>query len=327
MNIKLFALSQSKKLAENISRELEIPLGKMRTEKFADGEISVSFKETIRGKKIYLVGSLNQPHDNFIELILALDAAKRAGASKVHLIIPYLGYSRQDRKTQNRGCIASRVIANMLSSAGMDSALTLDLHAGQIDGFYNFNSPLIHIQGKDIFIPYLKNIIKSNNTEYVVASCDVGGIARSKQFADILNLPLIVINKRRDKPNSIGSMELIGSNNVKDKHIIIIDDICDTANSLIKSCDLLLENQAKAVSACISHSVMSLNAYELISNSKLTKLYISDTIPVEDFKNGFPLPKQIEVISCAPAISRVIKAINSKKSVEQELQQFLEQQH
>ena len=197
----------------------------------------------------------------------------------------------------------------------MDSIMIVDLHAGQIEGFFDNTSPVIHISGKDVFIPHLKNIV--DNT-WAICSPDAGGVPRAKKFSDILELPLIVINKRRDKPNSIGSMELVGD--VKGKNILIIDDMIDTAGSLVKATELLINNGALSVSACITHGVLSGLAYERIANSPLTKLYISDTIPVKDVNSdGVDLPHNIEVVSCASLLGTVIVAINEKTSIETKL--------
>jgi ribose-phosphate pyrophosphokinase len=272
--------------------------------------MSPSFQESVRGHSIYIIGSLHQPHDNFMEMLLTIDAAKRAGAYKVNLVVPYYAYARQDKKDKSRGSIGARVIANALKANGMDSILIVDLHAAQIEGFFNYDSPVIHISGKDIFIPYFKNIVDES---WMICSPDAGGVPRAKRFADNLKLDLVVINKRRDKPNSIGSMELVGD--VKGRKVLITDDMIDTAGSLVKACELLL--------ACITHGVLSGEAYERIEKSNLKNLYISDTIPVKNFnQNGFPLPSKIVVISCSKVISRVISAVNDKVSIERQLREI-----
>ncbi len=321
MSYKIFALSQSQLLGKEISKLIGSKLGKINLDVFADGEMSPSFEESVRGYSVYIVGSLHQPHDNFMEMLLTIDAAKRAGAYKVHLIVPYYAYARQDRKDKSRGSIGARVVANALKANGMDSILIVDLHAGQIEGFFNYDSPVIHLSGKDIFIPHFKKIVDDS---WVICSPDAGGVPRAKKFTDALNLNLIVINKRRDKPNSIGSMELVGD--VKGKKVLLIDDMIDTGGSLVTASELLLEHGASEVSACITHGVLSGKAYKKIGDSPLKNLYISDTIPVKDVNNdGVLLPEKIKIISCAPAIGRVINAINEKISVESQLNKIIEE--
>lgn len=320
MSYKIFALSQSQLLGEKIANQIGLKTGVIQLDVFSDGEMSPSFQESVRGQSVYLIGSLHQPHDNFMEMLLTIDAAKRAGAYKVHLVIPYYAYARQDRKDKTRGSIGARVVANALKANGMDSIMIVDLHAAQIEGFFDYDSPVIHIAGKDIFIPYFKKMVDET---WVICSPDAGGVPRAKKFSDILSANLIVINKRRDKPNSIGSMELVGD--VKGKKVLLIDDMIDTAGSLVKATELLLENGASEVSACITHGVLSGEAYTRIEKSSLKNLYISDTIPVKEVnKNGIEIPKKIVTVSCAPAIAKVISAINEKKSVDNQLNSIIQ---
>ncbi len=318
MSYKIFSLSQSKELGKEISEKIGIKLGDIILDTFSDGEMSPSFQESVRGHSLYIIGSLHQPHDNFMEMLLTIDAAKRAGAYKVNLVVPYFAYARQDKKDKSRGSIGARVVANALKANGMDSIIIVDLHAGQIEGFFNYDSPVIHISGKDIFIPHFRKIVDDS---WIICSPDAGGVPRAKRFADTLKIDLVVINKRRDKPNSIGSMELVGD--VTGKKVLITDDMVDTAGSLVKACELLLEQGASEVSACITHGVLSGEAYERIEKSRLKTLYISDTIPVKNInKTGFSLPDKIVIISCSKVISRVIVAINDKVSVEGQLRQI-----
>ncbi len=319
MGYKIFSLSQSKELGNQIAKQIGLKNGIIQLDTFSDGEMSPSFQESVRGQAVYLVGSLHQPHDNFMEMLLTIDAAKRAGAYKVHLVVPYFAYARQDRKDKSRGSIGARVVANSLKANGMDSIIIVDLHAGQIEGFFNYDSPVIHIAGKDIFIPFFKKIVDDT---WVICSPDAGGVPRAKKFSDILKLNLNIINKRRDKPNSISSMELVGD--VRGKKVLLIDDMCDTAGSLVKASEVLIENGASEVSACITHGVLSGEAYSRIENSSLKNLYISDTIPVKNVNSsGVILPKKIITISCAPALAKVISAITENSSVENQLNNII----
>ncbi len=315
MSYKIFALSQSQDLGNKIANQIGLKTGILQLDTFSDGEMSPSFQESVRGQAVYLVGSLHQPHDNFMEMLLTIDAAKRAGAYKVHLVVPYYGYARQDRKDKLRGSIGARVVANSLKANGMDSIMIVDLHATQIEGFFNNDSPVIHITGKNIFIPYFKKLV--DNT-WVICSPDAGGVPRAQKFAESLNIPLTVINKRRDKPNSISSMELVGD--VKGKKVMLVDDMVDTAGSLVKATELLLSHGATAVSACITHGVLSGEAYQRIEASSLKHLYISDTVPVKKInKSGVELPEKIKIVTCAPALAEAISAISEKSSIENKL--------
>jgi len=309
-NVKIFGLRNTTNLSEEIATKLNIDLGDLKIEQFSDGEISPNFQESIREHKIFIIGSTHQPHNNIMEMLLTIDAAKRAGASQINCILPYYGYSRQDRKGASRGAIGSRVIANILETTGANSVMTIDLHAGQIEG--NFNIPVVNIEGKNIFIPYLK---KKIDNSWVICSPDAGGVVRASKFSDYFNLPLIVINKRRDKPNSISSMELVGD--VNNKNVLIIDDMVDTAGSLCKASDLLLNNNAKNVFACITHPVLSGPAIDRINNSSINKLYVSNTIQHKIFSN------KIEIVSCSDVIATVIKKFTERKSIDAGLEDFV----
>jgi ribose-phosphate pyrophosphokinase len=303
--IKIFALSQSKLLGEKIAKELGLNLGSLNLDKFSDGEMSPSFEETIRNRKIFIVGSTHNS-DSIVELILTVDAARRAGAKQINLVIPYYGYSRQDRKDRHRGAIGAGAIASVIESIGVDTVMTIDLHASQIEGFFKMS--VIHIQGKSVFVPFLKNVI---GNDWVICSPDAGGVTRATGFSQIMGLPLVVMNKRRDKPNSIASMELVGD--VKGKNVMIIDDMVDTGGSLVKCADTLLDHGALSVSACISHGVLSGNAIDKINKSNLKNLFISDTLPVESKIVG----DKIQIFSSAPILGRVIAGVSKKISVSQ----------
>jgi ribose-phosphate pyrophosphokinase len=302
-HIKIFSLSQSQALGNSICNKLNIDAGNYKLDVFSDGEMSPSFEETIRNRSIFILGSLINS-DSIVEMILAIDAAKRSGVSDINIVLPYFPYARQDRKDKHRGAIGAAAIANALKSAGAKTLLTVDLHANQIEGF--FDGAIVHIQGKNVFMPYFKSIL---DEEWVICSPDAGGVARASAFSNHLNLGLVVMNKRRDKPNSIASMELVGD--VTGKKVLIIDDLIDTGGSLSKATEILLSKGATEVSACITHGVLSGNAKQTIDNSKLKTLYISDTIPLTDKK----LSNKIKVITSSDIISKVINGISNKVSV------------
>ncbi|MEY3450882.1 MAG: hypothetical protein RL711_707 [Bacteroidota bacterium] len=301
---KLFALSQSQVLGKAIADNIGIELGKIKLDKFSDGELSPSFEESVRGYDVFIIGSLHQPHDNIMEMLLTIDSAKRAGANKVHVITPYYGYARQDRKDKSRGAIGARVLSNALKANGMDSIMIVDLHAGQIEGFFDNTSPVIHISGKDVFIPKLKTIV---DKDWVICSPDAGGTTRAKKFSDILELPLIVINKRRDKPNSIGSMELVGD--VTNKKVLIIDDMIDTGGTMCKAAQIILDKGANSVRAVVTHPVLSGKAYENIENSVLEELIVTDSIPLKQQSN------KIRVVTVADFFAKAIRNVHTYESI------------
>lgn len=319
--VKIFALTRSQDLGEKIATNLGLELGSLEVTKFSDGELSPNFDESIRGYNVFIVGTTCQPHSNIMEMMLAIDAAKRSGAKTVNPIIPYFGYARQDRKGASRSAIGARVMANMLEANGADTVTIVDLHATQIESA--FSIPTVHIMGKNIFIPKLKKVLDDS---WVICTPDAGGTARAKAFSDFFKLPLVMIDKKRDKPNSVGSMILIGD--VKDKNVMIIDDMIDTAGTLCKASDMLLENGAMSVSATITHPVLSGPAYQRISQSSLTTLYTSDTInlPTSKIIEGediyFPKNK-IDVISCADAVARVTEKIINNSSVDSGLNELI----
>ena len=302
--IKVFGLLNSKKIAKEIADQLGIEVGKLSTEKFSDTEMTVFYEETIRKREIYLVASTNSP-EAIIELVLAIDAAKRAGVKSVNVIMTYYGYARQDRRDHHRGSISAKALATVIESVGMDSMITIDLHANQIEGF--FSKPVIHLQGSLIFIPYLKNIV--NSEEYAICSPDQGGSKRATEFSDKLHLPFVMMNKRRDGPGVVKSMDLVGD--VKGKKVIIIDDLIDSGGSLSKAVDVLIANGAVEVSACITHPVLSGKAFENINSSKLMKLYVADTISVENRI----ISDKIEVVPCSQVLGKIIARINKKQSI------------
>tara|TARA_R110000772_G_scaffold20466_5_gene57023 strand:+ start:165905 stop:166864 length:960 start_codon:yes stop_codon:yes gene_type:complete len=306
---KIFALNSSKDLSKKlIKNELPSILGNISTKKFSDGEIKVEINESIRGKRIILVGSLNSS-DDIIEFLMASDAAHRVGVKEIIALIPYLPYMRQDRKDVPRTAIGAKVIAKILETVGINQLITLDLHAEQIEGF--FDIPVTHLYGRSIFCPFIKKNFK-DLTDFMIVSPDVGGAKRAKKFASKLELPLAIINKEREMANEVSSMELMG--NVEGKKVIIVDDMVDTAGSLCKATELLLEQGATEVFACITHGILSGPAIERIRESKLTKLYITDSIKL-GVNNDEKFNTKVQIVSCSTVFSRALKIINSKKSI------------
>ena len=249
--IKVFAGTKSRYMAEEICKELGIELGKMNIQHFADGEFEVSFEESIRGCEVYLVQSTFPNSDNLMELLLMLDAAKRASAKSVIAVIPYFGWARQDRKDKPRVSIAAKLVSDLLVTAGADRVITMDLHADQIQGF--FNIPLDHLYASSVFIPYIQSL---NLEDLVIATPDVGGAKRANSYAKYLNVPLVLCHKQRAKANVVATMTVIGD--VKDKNVILIDDMVDTAGTITKAADLMLSEGAKSVRAISNINIQRL---------------------------------------------------------------------
>lgn len=284
-NYKVFSGTNSRHLAEAICAHLDekerrngnirgCQLGHINMEHFSDGEFAVSFEESVRGCHVYLVQSTNPTSDNLMELLLMIDAAKRASAYKVAAVIPYFGWARQDRKDKPRVSIGAKLVASMLQVAGADRVLTMDLHADQIQGF--FDIPLDHLHGSSIFVEYISSLRLEN---LVIASPDVGGSKRANTYAKKLAAPLVLCHKSREKANVIADMRIIGD--VEDKDVVIIDDMADTAGTLCRAADLMMANGAKSVRAVVSHGVMSGKACENIMNSQLTEIVFTDSIPFD----------------------------------------------
>lgn len=307
---KVLGTTKMKGLAEAIvtalSGEYNITLGKSSVATFSDGECAPQLEESVRGQKVFIVGSTN--NNDIMETLLTIDAAKRAAAESIVIVLPYYGYARQDRKDGIRGPVGAKVVADLLTAAGANEIITIDLHAAQIQGF--FNVPFDHIEGHAIFSKKLKSFIEGCvSEEFVVCTPDQGGFQRASKMAEKLNLSMVAINKHRDKPNSIGSMELIGD--VKGKHVIIVDDMCDTAGTLCKAADYLVENGALHVTAVCTHPVLSGPALERIKDCEsLTHMLVSDTI-----QSDRSLPSKIIVVSCARMLAKVISRIVTKQSI------------
>ena len=285
-------------LAHRVADNYGIPLGNSTVFQYADGEFQPSYEDTIRGGTVFIIQSTIPPTDNLFELLLMIDAAKRASAEKIVAVIPYYGFARQDRKDKPHVPIASKVIADMIQAAGADRVICMDLHADQIQGF--FNIPVDHLYGSSLFMPYIRE--KFDIDDVMFASPDMGGSKRAGMYAKTLNNSFVICYKHRNKPNEIGEMRLIGD--VKDKHVILLDDIIDTGSTICKAAGIIKENGAKSVRAMITHPVLSGNAIEKVENSALEELVTTDTIPLKR-----PSDK-IHVLPCdwllAEAIRRVV---------------------
>ncbi len=301
--IKIFSGRSTRYLAEEIAKHMGCPLGASEVLEFSDGEIQPCFVDNIRGCEVFLIQSTFAPADNLLELLLMVDAAKRASARQINVIIPYFGYARQDRKDKPRISIGSKLIANLLSAAGVSRFVTIDLHADQIQGF--FDIPVDHLFASSIFLPYVTKNFNTDNLIFV--SPDAGGTRRANTYAKAMGCGFAICYKQRSKPNVIESMQLIGE--VAGKDVIILDDIIDTGNTLMKAAALVMEKGAKSVRAMITHPLLTGNAYENLANGPLTELIVSDTIPLKKHSD------KIKVLSTAPLISEVIQRIAKCESI------------
>ena len=300
--VKIFSGENSLYLAEKIAEAYGRPLGESTLQRFSDGEISPYFGESVRGADVFLIQSTFPPSDNFLELLLMIDAAKRASAKYVTAVVPYFGYARQDRKDKPRVSIAAKLMANLLSAAGADRIMTCDLHADQIQGF--FDIPLDHLDGTSIFVPYLKSI---QLPDLIFASPDVGGVKRTRAFAKFFNAELVVCDKHRQRANEVASMRLIGD--VTGKDVVLVDDLIDTGGTMCKAAALLKEKGANSVRAVVTHPILSGNAYENIENSVLEELVVTDTIPLHRESS------KIKVLTVADLFAKAIRAIHSHGSI------------
>lgn len=271
--IKIFAGRGSHHLAERIASNFGKALGGKTIEEFSDGEIQPYFNETVRGCDVFLIQSTFSPSENLMELLLMIDAAKRASAHYISAVIPYFGYARQDRKDKPRVAIASKLNANLISAAGASRVMTMDLHAPQIQGF--FDIPVDHLDGSVIFIPYIKSL---NLENLVVASPDIGGSKRTRGYANHIDSDMVICDKHRKKANQVATMNVIGD--VQDKNVVLIDDIIDTGGTLVEAARIMKAEGARSVRACITHPLLSGNAIEKIENSELEELVVCDTIPI-----------------------------------------------
>ena len=301
--MKLFSGTNSRYVALKIAEALGVNLGKIKIQRFADGEFEVSYEEPVRGAEVYLVQSTFSSSENLMELLLMIDAAKRASAQTVIAVIPYFGWARQDRKDKPRVSIAAKLVANILIAAGIDRLITMDLHADQIQGF--FDVPVDHLYASTMFVPDIESL---NLKDMVVASPDVGGAKRANSYAKYFNKPLVLCHKHRQEANVVESMTIIGD--VKDKDVILIDDMVDTAGTICKAASLMKENGARSVRAYISHPVMSDPASERVMDSGLDELVTSDSIPFDTDK----CPK-VRVLSVDKLFATTIRSVNQKKSI------------
>ena len=310
-DIKIFSGNAYPKAAEEIAKSLGLPLGKCTVGHFADGEVSVSLEESVRGSDVFIVQSTCNPvNDNLMELIIMIDAFKRASAGRITAVMPYFGYARQDRKAKARDPISAKVVANMLVAAGADRVLTMDLHASQIQGF--FDIPVDHLMGAPILTPYFQPIVHHHEDEYVAVSPDHGSVNRVRKFAEKLDIPLAIIDKRRPKANVSEVMNIIGD--VKGKKCIILDDMVDTAGTLCNAAKALIEvGGALSVTACATHGPLSGPAIPRIKDSVLEELVLLDTIPVSEEKKAEC--GKITVLPVAPVFAEAIERIYGDRPV------------
>ncbi len=300
--IKIFSGRGTKYLAKQIAEKYGTPLGKVEIHNYSDGEFQPSYAETVRGAYVFIIQSTVSPVENLFELLLLIDAARRASAYKIIAVMPYFGFARQDRKDKPRVAIGAKLVANLLVAAGVDRVMTMDLHADQIQGF--FDIPVDHLFASSIFVPYINRL---NLENMVMASPDMGGSKRANNYSKILKTPLVICHKSREKANEIGEMVIIGD--VKDKNVFILDDIVDTAGTLIKATELMLDNGARSVRAVITHPVLSGPAYDRIFNSNLTELIVTDSIPL---KQEHP---KITVLTVSDLFAKVIENVYSYQSI------------
>lgn len=299
---KIFACSQSEELAKNIAKAYGTKLGKVVMSKFSDGEFQPSYEESIRGTRIFIIGSTNPSSENLMEMLLMIDAAKRASARHITAVLPYFGWARQDRKDKPRVPIAAKLVAKMLEAAGATRIITMDLHADQIQGF--FEKPVDHLFASTIFWPHLKELNLNNLT---IASPDMGGSKRAYAYSRALESDVVICYKQRAKANVISHMELIGE--VSGRNVVLVDDMVDTAGTLTKAADLMMERGALSVRAICTHALLSGSAYEKIEKSKLEQLIVTDSIPLRQKS------EKIKVLSCAELFADVMHRVHNNKSI------------
>lgn len=301
---KLFSGQNSRYLAEKIAKSYGKELGSVTINRFKDGEFAVSFDETVRGCDVFLIQSTFAPQDNLMELLMMIDAAKRASAHYITAVIPYFGMARQDRKDKPRVAIGARLVADLLSAAGVYRVMTMDLHAAQIQGF--FNVPVDHLYASKIFIPYIQSL---NLDKLTICAPDMGAASRVRSYLKKLDADMVVCDKVRKEANKVESITLIGD--VKDRDVVIIDDIIDTAGTICKVADAIMERGARSVRACCTHPVLSGDAYQNINKSSLVEVVVADTIPLREGEDH----SKIRVISVADLFAKAIRSVNEHQSI------------
>ncbi|MDD7716921.1 MAG: ribose-phosphate pyrophosphokinase [Bacteroidales bacterium] len=300
---KIFSGTNSRYLAEEMCKHLGIELGKMNTTRFSDGEFAVSFEESVRGCDVFLVQSTFPNSDNLMELLLMIDAAKRASAKSIIAVVPYFGWARQDRKDKPRVSIAAKLVSDLLTTAGIDRLITMDLHADQIQGF--FNVPVDHLYSSSVFVPYIESL---KLVDMVIASPDVGGAKRANGYAKYFHCPLVLCHKQRMKANVVANMTIIGD--VVDKDVVLVDDMIDTAGTICKAADLMREKGARSVRCLSSHALMSGPAVERVNASALEEVIFTDSIPFDTARC-----EKVSVISIAELFANTISCINNNKPI------------
>ncbi|MBI2270473.1 MAG: ribose-phosphate pyrophosphokinase [Bacteroidetes bacterium] len=300
--VKIFAGSSSRYLAEKIAKSFGQPLGNVSILKFSDGEFQVSFEETVRGSDVYIIQSTFPPSDNLFELLLLVDAAKRASANQIVAVLPYFGMARQDRKDQPRVAIGAKLVANLLSAAGVTRIITMDLHADQIQGC--FEVPVDHLYASSIFLPYIQSL---NLPDLSMAAPDMGGAKRANAYAKFLKCEIVICYKQRTRANVVDSMTAIGE--IEGRNIVLVDDLIDTGGTLTKAADMMLDRGAASVRAVITHPVLSGKAYDSIEKSKLTELIVTDTIPLKRESS------KIKVLSVSDLFANVLHRVHNFESI------------
>ena len=300
--VKIFACTQSTELAGKIAQAYGIELGNVIFSRFSDGEFQPSFEESVRGTRVFIIGSTHPTSENLMEMLLMIDAAKRASAKHITAVMPYFGWARQDRKDKPRVPIAAKLVANLLETAGATRVITMDLHADQIQGF--FEIPVDHLYASTIFVPYIKSL---NLENLCIASPDMGGSKRAHSYAKFLNSDVVICYKQRKKANVIEKMELIGD--VEGKNVILVDDMVDTAGTLVKASEIMKDKGAVSVRAICTHAILSGNAVEKVENSPMEELIVTDSIPHDS------LPKKIHVLSCDKLFADVMRSVHEHASI------------
>lgn len=300
----LFPTRNNFVLAKKISKQFKLPLGRINFLDFSDGEYQPSFEQSVRGSRVFLIGSTFPPSENLMEMLLMIDAAKRASADKITCVIPYFGLARQDRKDKPRVPIGAKLVANLLTASGATRLITMDLHTDQIQGF--FEIPVDHIYASTLFIEYIKFL---NLKNLIIASPDMGGAKRAKSYAKNLNAEIVICYKERKKINKIDDIFLIGE--VKSRNVVLVDDMIDTAETLTKAAKIIMDNGAESIRAMATHPILSGNAYDNIQNSVLSEVVVTDSIPL----NFSKITDKIKVLSCAPLFADIMNLVHDGKSI------------